>query len=422
MAYKAVITKLTNVRKHPGADRLNLANVLGNQIVVGLDNVEGQMGIFFPTDGRLSVEYAKANDLIRRTLEDGTKAGGMFDENRKVRAQKLRGEKSDGYWAPIESLAFTGYNLSKLSVGDEIDSLNNVEICRKFITEATLRAQSRQNARVQRSEIKMMKRHFETDQFRNVAEKIPAGSLIIITLKQHGTSHRVAHVLDEVKPKTFWQKFLARFGLFGRPNWKYLHGSRNIILEDLNDPYYSSNFRKQSVERFEGSLHKGEAVYLEIVGWVGESTPIMAVHDVKKVKDKTLLKQYGDKMTYKYGCIPGTNKPYVYRIVMSNEDGRAVELSWFDVKRRCRELGVEHVPEMVQPFIYDGDSANLRKLCEGLSEGPDPIDASHIREGICIRYEHPDAFGIAKLKSFVFNEMESNSKDVAEVADLEESA
>jgi len=51
MAYKAMIAKLTNVRPHPNADRLQLATLEGYQVIIGLNHKEGDVGIFYPTDG-----------------------------------------------------------------------------------------------------------------------------------------------------------------------------------------------------------------------------------------------------------------------------------------------------------------------------------------------------------------------------------
>jgi hypothetical protein len=423
VTYKAIVCQLTNVRRHPGADRLNLANILGYQVVVGLDNTEGELGAFFNTDGQLSEAFATKNDLIRRKNSDGSAAGGMFDANRKVRAQRLRGEKSDGFWIPLSAFKFTGYDLSKLKPGFEFSELNGVEICTKYVTQATLRARAKQAGRQARNELKMFRKHFETEQFRNVAEKIPGGSLLIITEKQHGTSHRIGHVLDQKKlhPIMAWVYRTLR-----RPfprQWTYLHGSRNIILDGgLNDPYYNSQFRQVAVNKLEGNLHKGEVVYLEIVGYINDTTPIMPIHNAAKTKDKELIKFYGKEMVYRYGNIPGQCSPAVYRIVMVNEDGVETELSWEQVKRRCRELNVPHVPEVTPPFIYDGNTEALRTLCEKLSVGPSTVDLTHIREGICIRVERSVGMSISKLKNFSFTLMESDVKDSDDVVDLEEAA
>lgn len=423
MTYKAIVCELKNVRRHSGADRLNVANVLGNQIIVGLDNYEGQLGCLFPVDGQISEQFAKAGDLVRRKAPDGTAAGGLFDQNRRVRAQRLRGEKSEGFWTPIESFKFTGYKLDKLKVGFEFDELNGVPLCNKYVTQATLNARAKQAGRQARNELKMFRKHFETEQFRNVAEKIPAGALLIITEKQHGTSHRMANVLDGKKLGRLMGWLYWKLGKQAPKQWTYLHGSRNIILDGgLNDPYYNSQFRQMAVKKLDGNLHKGEVVYLEIVGYINDTTPIMPVHNAAKTKDKELIKTYGKDIVYRYGNVPGQCSPAVYRIVMTNEDGIQTELSWEQVKRRCKELNIPTVPEVIAPFIYDGNATMLRKVCESLSVGPSLLDPTHIREGVCIRIESESMFSIAKLKNFSFLEMESLGKDDDTVVDIEESA
>lgn len=64
--YNAYVTKLKNVRPHSNADRMLLADCFGNTICVGLDAKDGDIGIYFPTDGQLSVEYAEKNNLVRK--------------------------------------------------------------------------------------------------------------------------------------------------------------------------------------------------------------------------------------------------------------------------------------------------------------------------------------------------------------------
>lgn len=51
MSYCGFITKLTNVRPHSNADRLQLADCLGNTTCVGLDVKEGDVVLYFPSDG-----------------------------------------------------------------------------------------------------------------------------------------------------------------------------------------------------------------------------------------------------------------------------------------------------------------------------------------------------------------------------------
>ena len=73
MAYVAYVTQLKNLRKHPNADRLQLGECFGNTVCVSLEYVDGQVGIYFPTDGQLSVEYAEHNNLLRKKDENGNR-------------------------------------------------------------------------------------------------------------------------------------------------------------------------------------------------------------------------------------------------------------------------------------------------------------------------------------------------------------
>ena len=79
--YSGYITTIKNVRPHPNADRLQLGECFGNTVCVSLDYTEGQMGVYFPTDGQLSMEFCKANNLLRLYDEEGHSipGGGYMD-------------------------------------------------------------------------------------------------------------------------------------------------------------------------------------------------------------------------------------------------------------------------------------------------------------------------------------------------------
>lgn len=64
--YEAYIVKINNLRKHENADRLQIAEIFNNNIIVGLDVKLGDVGIFFPVDGKLGEEYANENNLVRK--------------------------------------------------------------------------------------------------------------------------------------------------------------------------------------------------------------------------------------------------------------------------------------------------------------------------------------------------------------------
>src|SRR3990167_1893797 len=106
MSGECIVAKLTNVRSHSNAERLKLATVAGFQIVVGLDQTEGEIGLFFDSEIALSDSFCRANDLYPRFDNEGKRVGGGFfdQKSRRVRAQSFRGEKSYGYWCSLSSL------------------------------------------------------------------------------------------------------------------------------------------------------------------------------------------------------------------------------------------------------------------------------------------------------------------------------
>lgn len=425
MEYGGIICELKNVRPHPNADRLQLATCVGNQVVVGLEHKDGDIGIYFGDDGQLSDKFCVANNLYPIFGENGERiGGGFFDrKHRRVRAQNFRGERSYGFWCPMEYLNFTGYDLSKLNIGDIIHELNGRDICNKYYNPAT--RQIINSKRVNnRKETTTFKVHQHTKQFRYFVESIPTGAFVTITGKLHGTSGRTGHVLEDIQvPK--WKSFISN--LLGtkvqNQVWTYLNGTRNVIIEkrgDNNGFYGTDEFRMKAASKFIDNLHKGEQVYYEIVGWVDEDRPIMPPVPTNVIKDKQFVEQYGSQMLYKYGCPPGNIGVYVYRITHCNPDGRVYELPWDAVKQRCQELGVDYVPEVVPTFKFDGDHEGLQKLVESITEGPDFIDQSHIREGVCIRVDNGMNTAIYKNKSFNFLLMEGVIKDGEENVDIEE--
>lgn len=432
--YKAIVCKI-HTREFPGADRLLIGQCGAYQVIVGKDTQDGQLGLFFETDGRLGEDFAKANDLIRRKDENGNPAGGMFEESRKVKSIKLRGARSDGFWCPLSHLNYLGGDTSSLKEGDQIDSFNGAVFCEKFVTKATQARQSKNKSTPRDN--KMFAKHIDTGHFKRESHLIPEGSIIYITEKMHGTSFRLANVLDETPiQRSPVGQFFA--WLFNWPKtkkeWKILVGSRNVIVGDSHTGFHGAEaFRKKSVEGI--APRKGECIYGEIVGYTESGAPIMATQPTAGLKDKKISEQYGDKMEYSYGCLPGTCQTYVYRITQVNEDGFVTELPWPQVKKRCKELGLKHVPEIASSIILDnGDfdgAVSLRGLSNitvNSSENPDGsplpslLDARHIREGVVVRAESEHGTVWLKEKGFVFKCLEGICKESDDFVDTEEAA
>ena len=70
------------------------------------------------------------------------------------------------------------------------------------------------------------------------------------------------------------------------------------------------------------------------------------------------------------------------------------------------------------PMAVDID--DLLEKAEQFFDGPEPIDPTHIREGVVVRIINRPTFTAYKHKNFNFKVIEGIIKDVAEVPDMEE--
>ena len=451
--YKAYIVEIKELRPHPNADRLQIATFFGNDVCISLDAKIGDKGIYFPTDGQLSVEYCVENHLCRRK-PDGTEDTGYMDaDKRNVTAIRLRGEKSDGLYAPISSLEFTGVNLNELKVGDTIDVVNGVEICCKYIPRGNKRREGGQSEgnRTRKKKVPiapLFSEHADTEQLAYNISAFKPGDQIEISLKMHGTSQRTGYLPTLKGYKRNLLDFILRRE--GTPiyDWGYVTGTRRTVLADYEGGYYGNNeFREQHSKTFEGKLRKGESVYYEVVGFTTTGTPIMSSSSNAKLNDKNFVKQYGDTTVFSYGCDPTGKKTmygqdeegafsieqdmpqsdiYVYRMTMTNEDGDVVEYTPDFMRYRCEQMGVKTVPVFWKGFIpkegHDYPSAGdwVKGLAESYYDGPDPIGKTHVREGVVVRIVNRPKFTAYKHKNFSFKVLEGIVKANAEAPDMEE--
>lgn len=460
------VVKVTELRKHSNADRLQVATFFGNDTIVDLSTKVGDMGIYFPVDLQLSEEYCTKNNLVRKKDENGNNIGGFLDpDKRNIKAIKLRGEKSDGLFMPISSFAYCfdidleaekGKEVEPvakripLGVGDQVTILNGHEICKKYIPKRQNRNGSYSTGNHTRKTkvpySPLFAEHADTEQLAYNHGAFKAGDEVEITLKMHGTSQRTGYlpVLQPVK-KTFWQKVFKK-----EPNpvyaYDYVSGTRRVVMEDFeggNSFYGSNEFREQHHNAFVGKLNKGETVYYEVVGFTHTGTPIMADGSNKGL-DKEFIKMYGDTTRFSYGCSPDGKKVYygrdeegeyeihedcpqsdlyVYRMTMTNEDGFVIDYTPDFMRYRCEQMGVKTV-QVFEKFTIPAKCKDpgqyVQDKAEKYIDGPDPVGKTHLREGVVCRILNRPKFAAFKLKSFEFRVIEGIIKDVATTPDIEE--
>ena len=444
MSYQAIVTTV-KLRPHPNADKLNLAEVAGHQLVCAKDAYEdGDTVIFFPEGGQLSNIVCWYNDLYRENKGENRTPGvyGYFGENRRVRSIKLRGEISEGFMLPLDGLKFVSSAKpldELLRPGMLIDSVLENEICRKYETPATKQARQKAGGQA-RKDINNFAKIGDTPKFRYMLPGIPAGALLTVSEKIHGTSGRTGNINLLVKVPTkenalqrAWRWFLRKpIPVKTVRKYQYVSGSRRMIIAQgeqvpgikPDGEEIPLGYRQEIHNSLIGCLRLGEAIYYEIVVVNDQGTSEFHQKIGNNKSDavlRSLGKKYGERMEYLYNVPPGTWKIWIYRITMQNEQGDAVPLSYNAMRARALQLGVDTVPVLEQ-FIYDGDSEKLNERLASISDGPSTLDSTHIREGLAVHVDAPTMQTVVKRKGFAFCHLEGIAKNDENYVDPEEIA
>lgn len=405
--YVATVVEIHSITPLDNCDNVVGTPIFGYQAIVGKDTKVGDIGIVFTAETKLSQEFARVNNLHRHSdlnVDQGIQ--GYLEDNRRVKAMKFRGHRSDALFMPLESLSFTGINPSELKVGDTFDKLNGFEICRKHVVKepGALRTDKNANVKFKRVDEKFLPEHYDTENYWKNADHIPADAQVVVTQKLHGTSVRIGNTI--VKRSLKWyEKLAAKLGV-KVPTTEYAHvyGSRKVI-KDPNNPnqnhYYSTDLWGEVGARFDALVPEGFILYGEVIGWTTDGSPI----------------QKG----YTYDLPQGENELYVYRVAVVTPQGRLVELSWAQVKAFCAENGIKYTPEFFVGRHGDFTANNwidVRFRDEGLTQAVPLSDRKTVDEGVVVRYDGGWAPYLLKAKSPIFLGYETKMLD-EEALDLE---
>ena len=401
--YAAVCIDLPPLKSLEGSDFLVGAPLLGFQAVISKDHRPTERGVVFPAESQLSEQMCRENNLFRH--QDKNKdpdAKGYLEDTRRVRAIKLRGHRSDCLWLPLESLAWTGANVSELRPGDCFDTLNGQEICRKYVirTRESRGRQAKKEKRFERVDPRLFPEHEDTANWFREKDRISPEQWVHVTQKIHGTSVRLGRTLV-LRKLPLRDRIASKFGVkVQTQEWDAVAGSRKVI-KDPNNPeqnhFYGDDIWTQHLDRVEHLIPEGFLVFGEIIGWTREGAPIQSGY------------------TY---CLPDhTSELYVYRVAMINPRGVLVDLSWPQVREWCAERELKHVPDLWEgrhsEFIAE-DWIDRRFADEGYDALPLGPDKKLVDEGVCVRADGLVPV-ILKVKSPQFNLHETSLLDQGEV-------
>lgn len=405
-----IVTTLANVRVHPNADRLLLATVLGTQVIVGLEAKNGDRCLYFDANLALSYEFLHWNHLyFDSQLNADTTRKGYFGKNGRVRAQRFRGEVSNGFAVPMDSLFFIGVPAAEeLKVGTEFTHINGIEICKKHLVEHSggqgSDGKKKKKKKKSRLSTNMFCKHFDTHQLMREAYRLRPGQLFIEE-KIHGTSGRTAHALYHLKRK-WWHIWKPRITSF----WKVVSGTRrkNSILGHMKIE------RQYIHDMLAPHVHKGEALFYEIYGY--EHT------------GKSVQKPYPYDCVYQgksddWRCsLPLPFKVVLYRVIITTEDGYRVDLGRDEVYRRAEELGLEK-PTLLH-ILDMQDDADLEFCCNEIMEyaqGNSALHAGTLREGVVVWFKGATGLWFClkhKSEEFLLRESKQRDKGIGDIEDV----
>lgn len=422
--YQCQVIKLPNKIPIKGLDNLVEVNHQGNSCLVSKDSNPDELYLFFPCESQISDDFLKVNNLYRHSELNKDKAEkGFFEDNRRVKAIKFKGVISSGFVIPLTSLKPL-LDIDKFKVGDEFNSINDNELCRKYIKPAdrTKGAHLGNSPRVKDTiDSKFIPEHPDTSQLMKNIHKLNLDDTIAVTYKLHGTSARYYNTL--VSRELSLKDKIARF--FGvkiqEKEYKTVCASRRVVKsigfkEQGNKQHYfqSDLWSQVGEELFKDNLNQGEAVYCEIIGKTYSGEEIQG--------------------GYSYGF--EKPKVYIYRISNINPQGIEVDLSYEQMKLRAEQLGIETCPELfygtLEYFLnyycyigHENDSIEdqLNKIFyEDLLEKPSILDSKVVEEGFCVRKDTCNKPEIYKVKSkqFLLHEGKQLDKEVKDM-EVEES-
>lgn len=439
--YLAKIVKIDNFHKHsdPEVTKLKCCCIDGFNIITGIDSEPG-LYVYFPTACCINPKFLSYANLYRHgeLNVDQTKTG-MFEDNGRVKAIRLRGELSEGFIIPIvvlENWVMSTVNVElKVEEGTEFDSIEHdgktFWVNKKYIPKNTRTSgapgsgnsgKGKQPKGLDKIIENQFRFHYDTVLIKKCPHVLHPSDLISITSKVHGTSGISAYVL--CKQELNWKQKIARW-LTGEEfdKYDYLYSSRSVIKnqyynKSVQGGFYGVDVWKYADDIVRPCLSKGMTAYYEIIGFLPNGGYI------QKNYDYGCLPPVGDE-AYTYGK---HFKVQTYRVTITDVSGKVHEFSAREVQLWAQMVGLVPVEQYYYGYAKDlypdldpsehWNENFLSKLANDKNfymECNSPTCDNKVpHEGIVIKIENmkSEAF---KLKCFKFLDGEGKALDKGEV-------
>lgn len=371
--YLAKVVELKDFHDHPDPEvtKLKCTYVDGYNIIVGIDSQPGKY-VYFPTSSCINPQFLSFANLYRHgQLNANPEQTGMFEDNGRVKAIKLRGCVSEGFLLPLQTLLNWIIDSVNINI-EESDIENNTEfdtvehngksfwICKKYVVPIQPTSIRQTHYERRQKGLKRFNRiidtqfrfHYDTILIKKIPNAIKPEDLIHMSYKIHGTSGISAYVLTK-KPLNMFNRILNWLRGKGFDEWEpvydYIYSSRTVIKNanynpKVKDGYYGCDVWSEADKYVRPHLIKGMTLYYEIVGFLPSGGYI--------------------QKNYDYGCIPPTRpdeyipekhfKVRIYRITLTNPDGIVHEFSPREVQIWCETHNLIPVEE-----CYYGSAGEL---------------------------------------------------------------
>lgn len=418
--YLAQIVEIKNLRPHENADRLQIAVIDFQDVITDMSAKEGDVMVFFPIECRINRSFLSSIDAFRDVELNKGSEKGFFEKNCRVRAVKLRGQKSMGYLLPINKLEdWAGVHSLDQYVGKDFDTINGELLLEKYMVPVKEYNRNKQGKSPKLSRLVdgQVHLHVDTTNLRRAIGYIHPNDDISISYKTHGTSWWTSNVLVKRKLNLF-EKLLLKFGVkIEELEYDLMYGSRRVVkneafAEKEHNHYYGEDLWGAIAGQIYEAVPKGYSLYGECIGFTPSGKEIQKGYD--------------------YGCLSQRFKLQVYRITYTNADGLVRELLANEIVEFCKKyasLGLEPVKYYfigkakdypLSNFHYGSDGLGVEDWQVGFLQ---QLESDHLEkdcwmcknkvpaEGIVLRKERADEFEPYKLKSFSFLERETKLLD-----------
>ena len=191
--YLAKIIRISNLTPIEGADKIQIANVDFQSVVVSKDVKEGDIMVYFPVESQIDSGFlSHFNSFRNKELnKNPQKSGGFFDDKGRVKALRLfKGTvKSNGYLAPIDQIMeYFGKFDVKSNINETFDTINGKLLLKKFRLETSNKTKTKigKKPKISRLIDGQVHLHVDTEKLEPNLWKINPFHTIAITYKTHG--------------------------------------------------------------------------------------------------------------------------------------------------------------------------------------------------------------------------------------------